>query len=81
MFTWEVIFKPDKSIYGKAGDREGGDLQVEFVPGKGQKLTTEPVGGGGTRVTFYGTLKIKSIPGGSTSTSYEIPIGGMSKSS
>ena len=80
MFTWEVIFKPDKSIYGKAGDRPGGDLRVEFVPGKGG-FTTEPLGGGATRVSFYGTLKIKSIPGGSSSTSYEIPNGGLSKSS
>jgi hypothetical protein len=80
MFEWEVVFKPDKSIYGKAGDRPGGDLQVEFVLGKGKKFTTEPVGGGATRVSFYGTLKIKSIPGGSSSTSYEIPNGGLSKS-
>ena len=81
MFEWEVVFKPDKSIYGKAEDGPSGDLKVEFLPGPGHDLATQQLGSGATRVTFYGTLKIKSIPGGSNSTSYEIPNFGSSKSS
>jgi hypothetical protein len=81
MFEWEVVFKPDKSFYGKAEDGPSGDLRVEFLLGQGHDFTTQQLGNGATRVTFYGTLKIKSIPGGSNSTSYEIPSGGMSKSS
>ncbi|HEY8165295.1 MAG TPA: hypothetical protein VIF83_07050 [Gemmatimonadaceae bacterium] len=80
MFTWEVIFKPHESIDGKAANRAGGDLRVEFVAGKGGDFETQSLGGGGTRVKFYGTLKIKSIPGGSANGSYEIPSFGKKSS-
>jgi hypothetical protein len=53
---------------------------VEFVAGKGGDFETQSLGGGGTRVKFYGTLKIKSIPGGSANGSYEIPNSGKKSS-
>jgi len=73
--TWEVIFNPDKSIEVKAESNEPGTLRVLFAPSPGEDITTETLAGGSIRVRFYGTLKIKSIPGGSADGSYEIPGG------
>lgn len=72
-YTWEVTFKPDDSIEIKAQPNTPGQLRVEFAPADGEDFTTQTLGGGGTRVTFYGKLKIKSIPGGSANGSYDIP--------
>ena len=76
-YQWEVVFEPNqKRVTGSTGDpNDPGTLRVDFDPGPGQQFNVAPTAGGGVRITFYGKLRLKSIPDSIGGGSYEIPNG------
>jgi hypothetical protein len=70
--NWEVIFKPAHSVDAQLEAGGGKSFRVEFDPAGGGDVTVDEIGGGATRVRFYGTLRVKSIAGDADASSYVI---------
>jgi hypothetical protein len=61
---WRITFHPDQSVEYTSQDDPNVSLKVQFEGPRNVEEQPHAVGGDGTTLVVYGTLKLKSIPAG-----------------